>query len=102
MLISYTIYIIFGFGCYIGRTFYSVFGYADGLTLVAPSYKAHTKMITISKNYALDYADILFNPKIIILNCHDITWLPALSQLSNFVIRSLTLSKMIHTCTRCI
>ena len=49
-----------GVGCHIGNHFVGCIGYADDLTLLAPSGKALQTMIKVCEDYADDF-DILFN-----------------------------------------
>ena len=50
-----------GFGCKIGHQYYGALGYADDLSLVAPSLYGLNKMCNIALEYAKEY-DIKFNP----------------------------------------
>ena len=47
-------------GCYIGDKFMGSFGYADDVSLLAPSISAAKHMLSICEEYASEY-DILFN-----------------------------------------
>jgi len=49
-----------GVGCYVGRTFAGVLGYADDIVLIAPSPTAMRKFLAICDSYALEF-DIVFN-----------------------------------------
>ena len=49
-----------GYGCYIGRLFYGVIGYADDIILLAPTQFALRNMIRICEEYAIEY-NIVFN-----------------------------------------
>ena len=50
-----------GYGCMIGHVYCGAFGYADDVSLVAPSLHALSKMCDICLQYAHDY-DLQFNP----------------------------------------
>ena len=50
-----------GYGCYIGNTFSGALGYADDVTLIAPSLQSLKQMIKICEEYAKEF-DIQFNP----------------------------------------
>ena len=50
-----------GFGCMIGHEYYGAFGYADDVSLVAPSAYALNKMCDICLEFASEY-DLQFNP----------------------------------------
>ena len=49
-------------GCFIGRRYCGVFGYADDLALVSPTIHGLKEMIKICEDYACEF-DIMFNPK---------------------------------------
>ena len=51
-----------GLGCNIGDNYFGALGYADDLTLLSPSVKALTKMITICEIFANEYS-VIFNAK---------------------------------------
>ena len=48
-------------GCYIGKLYYGVIGYADDVCLLAPSRTAMLIMIQICEQYGNEY-DVVFNP----------------------------------------
>lgn len=50
-----------GFGCMIGHKYYGAVGYADDISLVAPSIYALNKMCDICLKFAYEY-DLQFNP----------------------------------------
>ena len=50
-----------GYGCKIGHLYYGAFGYADDVSLVAPTIYALNRMCDIALDYASEY-DIKFNP----------------------------------------
>ena len=50
-----------GYGCKIGHLYYGTFGYADDVSLVAPTIYALNRMCDIALGYASEY-DIKFNP----------------------------------------
>jgi len=49
-----------GVGCHIGDTFVGAFGYADDLTLLAPSIIAAKSMLSVCEAFSQEY-DVLFN-----------------------------------------
>ena len=49
-----------GIGCYIGRYFYGILGFADDIILLCPSLDGLRKMIKICEDFAEDHS-ILFN-----------------------------------------
>lgn len=51
-----------GLGCHIGTNFCGVLGYADDLTLICPSLRALTEMISMCKTFANDF-NVTFNAK---------------------------------------
>ena len=51
-----------GIGCFIGRRYCGVFGYADDLALVSPALHGLKEVIKICEDYACEF-DIMFNPK---------------------------------------
>lgn len=50
-----------GYGCKIGHLYYGALGYADDVSLIAPSLYALQKMCDVALEYANEY-DIKFNP----------------------------------------
>ena len=50
-----------GVGCYIGKTFYGAFGYADDLILLTPNVRSLNTFLNVCKEYAIEY-NISFNP----------------------------------------
>ena len=50
-----------GFGCTIGHKYYGAVGYADDISLVAPSIDALNKMCDICQEFVYGY-DLQFNP----------------------------------------
>ena len=60
-----------GFGCYIGNLFAGCFGYANDITLLAPSICALKLMMSIVDEYGLEYC-VLFNPD----KCQLISYVP--------------------------
>ena len=48
-------------GCYIGTECCGAFGYADDLTLLAPTVHSLRQMLSICADYALEFK-VLFNP----------------------------------------
>ena len=50
-----------GYGCHIGDVYLGCFGYADDLTLLAPSISSAKFMLSICERFALEY-DVCFNP----------------------------------------
>ena len=50
-----------GFGCHVGHVYCGSIGYADDVTLLAPSKWALKKMLQICDEYALEFS-MLFNP----------------------------------------
>ena len=51
-----------GYGCYIGHIFYGALGYADDLTLLAPTIYGLQKMLKICEKFGMEY-DVKFNPQ---------------------------------------
>ena len=47
-------------GCYIGNSFVGAFGYADDLSLLAPSLVAAKLMLSVCEDFSMDY-DVMFN-----------------------------------------
>ena len=47
-------------GCYIGNSFVGAFGYADDLSLLAPSLVAAKLMLSVCEDFSKDY-DVMFN-----------------------------------------
>ena len=60
-----------GIGCFIGRRYCGVFGYADDLALVSPTIHGLKEMIKICEDYACEF-DIMFNPKKSKLMCYNV------------------------------
>ena len=61
-----------GYGCKIGHFYYGALGYADDVSLLAPTLYALRKMCEIALNYASEY-DIKFNPlKCQLINYSDV------------------------------
>ena len=60
-----------GLGCHVGPTFAGAFGYADDVTLIAPSLYALKKIISVCESYAERY-HITFNPTKSKLICYNI------------------------------
>ena len=61
-----------GYGCKIGHFYYGALGYADDVSLLAPTLYALRKMCEIALNYAREY-DIKFNPlKCQLINYSDV------------------------------
>ncbi len=59
-----------GYGCYIGKMYAGVCGYADDIALAAPTVFALRKMIIICEDYAREFS-ILFNPSKSKLMCYN-------------------------------
>ena len=59
-----------GIGCFIGRRYCGVFGYADDLALVSPTIHGLKEMIKICEDYDCEL-DIMFNPKKSKLMCYN-------------------------------
>ena len=57
-------------GCFIGRRYCGVFGYADDLALVSPTIHGLKEMIKICEDYDCEF-DIMFNPKKSKLMCYN-------------------------------
>ena len=57
-----------GFGCYVGHTFCGALGYADDLTLLAPTAMALSSMLRICEDFRARY-DVLFNSKKTVCIC---------------------------------
>jgi hypothetical protein len=68
-----------GYGCKIGHLYYGAFGYADDVSLVAPSIYALRRMCAIALDYASEY-DIKFNP----LKCQMINYSNNINVVFNF------------------
>ena len=59
-----------GLGCHVGASYAGAFGYADDITLVAPSLQSLRKMISICEQYAKTHS-ITFNPNKSKLLCYN-------------------------------
>ena len=51
-----------GVGCYIGKTLYGAFGYADDLILLTPNVRSLNTFLNVCKEYAIEY-NVSFNPE---------------------------------------
>jgi hypothetical protein len=51
-----------GDGCYIGHIFFGALGYADDMTLLAPTVQGLVRMLNICEKFGLQY-DVKFNEK---------------------------------------
>ena len=60
-----------GLGCHVGPTVAGAFGYADDVTLIAPSIYALKKMISVCESYA-ERHHIIFNPTKSKLLCYNV------------------------------
>ena len=49
-----------GIGCYVGRTFAGLFGYADDVALIAPSLYTLEKMFSVCESYEIIYIRKLY------------------------------------------
>ncbi len=49
-----------GLGCYIGHLFAGAFGYADDITLLAPTRSSMTRLLCIAQNFSAEYK-LMFN-----------------------------------------
>ena len=50
-----------GIGCHVGKMYAGVFGYSDGVVLLAPSLDALREMVSICESFATEY-QLLLNP----------------------------------------
>ena len=48
-------------GCYVGKLFAGIAGYADDINLLAPTKTSMTKMLAITSQFGIDY-NVKFNP----------------------------------------
>ena len=60
-----------GLGCHVGLTYAGAFGYADDITLIAPSLYCLNKIISICETFANKYC-ISFNPSKSKLLCFNV------------------------------
>jgi len=57
-----------GYGCHVGHLFYGALGYADDLSLLAPSIYGLKKMLQICEEFGMK-CDVMFNPKKTVCIC---------------------------------
>ena len=52
-----------GLGCYIGHVFAGAFGYADDITLLAPTRSSMVRLLCIAQNFSAEYKFMINSTK---------------------------------------